>query len=606
MLIAAKRGILLRVAVVSLLALLSANAARATIRYAISLAHPEQHIFAVTMTIPNGSAEVAMPAWNALYQVRDFAYRIRDVRCSVLAAGETGAAQTAAGQACALRKTDKQTWQIVLASGESSSTIHVSYTIEWDVPGPFDSQLNEHHAFVNFAEVLMYVPDRRAEDTEVAFENLPPDWKLIAELPAGPEPNSFTAESYDKLVDAPVELGAFREFEFDRDGAHFRVVVDAQSWSKRDLEDDLRRITGYELGMMGGPPLKEYTFFFHIGPYAEAGGGGMEHSNCTAIAAGSVDSAAATAAHEFFHAWNVKRIRPQSLEPVDYTKEQFTRALWFAEGVTSAYASYTLERTGLWSKQEFYRDLERQIGQLQARPARLWQSVEESSLDTWFDKYDFYGQPDRSISYYNKGQILGVLLDLAIRDATDNHKSLDDVLRLMNDEYAKRGKFYDDSAGVEAAVEEVAGRSFADFFRRYVAGTDELPYGDFLSLAALGLQQQTIRRADLGFYPMPGPDGGVLVSDLTAGSAAQSAGLQAGDVITQLNGKAISRGHRAMWQGLAPGQAITLAVSREGKSFDISYTLGTREETGYSIQELPHPTEKQRRIREGLLHGTTD
>jgi len=227
-------------------------------------------------------------------------------------------------------------------------------------------------------------------------------------------------------------------------------------------------------------------------------------------------------AHEFFHAWNVKRIRPRTLEPVDYAKEQYTRALWFAEGVTSTYGAYTLERTHLWSKDEFYRDVASQITELESRPAHKWQSAEDSSLDAWLEKYDDYNLPARSISYYNKGQILGVMLDLAIRDATDNRKSLDDVIRRMNDEYAKQHKFYDDSEGIRAAVEEVAGTSFEDFFRRYVNGVDEIPFEKFLDMAGLQLRIEGAR----------------------AGGA-------------------------------------------------------------YSITEAGHPTEKQRRIRDGLLRGLT-
>ena len=138
----------------------------------------------------------------------------------------------------------------------------------------------------------MYIPDRRSEDTEVTFADLPADWKLIAELPTGPGANSFAAESYDALVDAPVEAGKFADFAFDNQGAHFRVVVDGAEWNKGRLEDDLKRITAYELRLMDGPPFKEYTFFFHIGAYADVGGGGMEHANSTAIAATSVESAA--------------------------------------------------------------------------------------------------------------------------------------------------------------------------------------------------------------------------------------------------------------------------------------------------------------------------
>ena len=213
----------------------------------------------------------------------------------------------------------------------------------------------------------------------------------------------------------------------------------------------------------------------------------MEHANCTAISAATTKGALEVAAHEFFHVWNVKRIRPQTLEPVDYSREQYTRALWFAEGVTSTYGSYALLRSGISTRGEFYADLAEQINELQSRPARLWQSVEQSSLDAWLEKYDFYSRPDISISYYNKGQILGDLLDLTIRDETDNRRSLDDVLRRMSAEYALRGKFYDDSMGVRRVAEEVAGRDLGEFFSRNVAGVAELPFDKLLAVAGIVL-----------------------------------------------------------------------------------------------------------------------
>ncbi len=490
-----------------LLLLAAARPASATIRYQISLRDEEAHRFHVQMRVPTrgGDVVVALPAWNALYQIRDFSYRVRDVRASFDGSPD---------KMLALRMLDKQTWRISIPSGLAAAgeeAAVVSYSIEWNDPGPFDSQLNTHHAFLNLAEVLMYVPSRRAEDTQVAFEDVPAGWRIAAELAPGASTDSYAAASYDALVDAPVEAGTFSNFVFESGGARFHVVVDAANWNRGRLEESLRRITGYELQLMGGPPFSEYSFLFHIGSYADVGGGGMEHANSTAIAASSGDRAAAVAAHEFFHAWNVKRIRPQSLEPVDYTREQYTRSLWFAEGVTSTYAAYTLERTGLWSKSQFYGDLASQIAELSSRPARLWQSAEESSLEAWFEKYPAYGAADRSISYYDKGQILGVLLDLAIRDATDNHRSLDDVMRRMNVAYAQAGKLYAGSEGIRAAVEEVSGKSFADFFRRYVSGTEEIPYNDFLSLAGLAL------RMDLPLKP----GGSAAIVELPHASARQ-------------------------------------------------------------------------------------
>jgi len=577
---------------------LAARPAAATIDYKISLAHPEKHLFQVEMRVPVPPDQrdliVALPAWNALYQVRDFAYRVRDVRVGKAPARES---------AVTPYKLDKQTWRIPASTAVDGSVV-IEYSISWDESGPFNSQLNARHAFVNFAEILMYVPDRRAEDIEVNFTDVLSDWRSIAELPAGREPHSFTASSYDALVDAPVEIGKFEQFEFDNGDAHFRVVVDSRDWNRALLEDSLKRITGYELKLMGGPPFKEYTFFFHIGTYPDAGGGGMEHANSTAIGGSSVEMVVAIAAHEFFHAWNVKRIRPQSLEPVDYTKEQYSRALWFAEGVTNTYTSFTLQRSGIWTKDKWYADLAQQVCELESRPAHKWQSVEESSLDTWFDKYDAYNLPDRSISYYNKGQLIGDMLDLAIRGANDNRKSLDDVLRSLNED-ARRGKFYDESAGIRSAVEAISGTSFEDFFRRYVSGLDEIPYDQFLVHAGLVLKSESRLSADPGFLVGRSPQGPVVLT-VTSGSAAQAAGLHVDDVLVELNGAPVSGRISAWLRERAPGETIKLKIRRDGQERELTFALGSREENHCTVVELAHPTEKQLRIRAGLLHGTTD
>jgi predicted metalloprotease with PDZ domain len=579
--------------------------AAATIKYHISLKNPEAHLFQVRMEIPPApqGIVIAIPAWNALYQVRDFSYRLRDVEA--VESTEPGAARIP------VQKLDKQTWQVDYPWDGSLSPgakpLVVSYTIEWNDPGPFNSQLDAHHAFVNFAEVLMYLPDRRAEAAVVQFDDVPAGWHAAAELAPLPDASGFSAESYDKLVDAPVELGIFEEFRFDEGATHYRVVVDGKDWHRDRLENYLRHITAYETKLMGGAPFPEYTFFLHIGPYPEVGGGGMEHANCTAISAPSVESAGAIAAHEFFHAWNVKRIRPQTLEPVDFTKEQYTRALWFAEGVTSTYGAYALERSGLETRDQLYAEVASEITELDSRPARLWQSVEESSLDAWLEKYDDYRMADRSISYYNKGEIDGILLDLAIREATDDHKSLDDVMRYMNDVYAKQAKFYDDSASVRQSAEQVAGVKFDDFFRRYVAGTDEIPYGALLAPAGLELKLELRKAADLGFWTAErAPTAPVIISQIVPGEPAEAAGLKAGDVILSVNNQAPPRYFPAWLRDQTAGEKITLHIQRAGKDSDITYVLGTTEEKKYSVVEIGHPSERQKRIREGWLRGQTD
>jgi predicted metalloprotease with PDZ domain len=592
--------------VLAIVLLFCARPASATIAYHISLKNPEQHVFHVSMEIPAAAADqeivVALPAWNALYQVRDFSYRVREVRARNSAA--------AAAAPLPVRMLDKQTWRISLAGASGGAEAHAAtldYSIEWDDPGPFNSQLNPHHAFLNFAEVLMYVPSRRAEDTQVQFDDVPLGWRIAVELAAGAAPNSFVAANYNKLVDAPTEAGKFAEFGFDQAGAHFRVIVDGKEWHRERLESILRDITQYEVHLMGGAPFSQYTFFFHFGPYPEVGGGGMEHSNCTAISTSSGDAAASVTAHEFFHAWNVKRIRPQTLEPVDYTKEMYTRALWFAEGVTSAYGDYTLERSGLWSKDQFYWNLAGEIGELDSRPAHRWQSVEEASLNAWLEGYDEYRLPERSISYYNKGEIVGDMLDLAIRDATDNHKSLDDVLRRMYDVYAQQGRFYDDSQGVEAIAEEVAGAQFDDFFRRYVAGTDEIPYDKFFNAAGLELKVEKRAAPALGFWTSNrSPDAQTRVSQVVPGSAAETAGLQAGDALVTLNGQPMPR-YLPMWlRQHEPGETVTLRVQRDNQELDLKFELGSIDLNKFTLLEMPDATEKQKRVREGWLKGKTD
>jgi predicted metalloprotease with PDZ domain len=573
----------------------AAMPARAEIRYSVSLADRATHKFQVTMTVPDvrGRLVVAMPAWNATYQIRDFAERVEDVRA------------TRAGNEARLpiRDVDQQTWGI-----SGSGTIQISYRIYWNEPGPFSSQLNTHHAFLNFAEILFYVPDRRKETTEVQFTHVPEHWRIALELPAGRCRDCFDAGGYDALADAPAEIGTFVEFRLTAGKAHLRVAMDAMNeaeWSKAAVEQWLRKIVEYETGMMREAPFQEYLFIYHVG--SGAGGGGMEHANGTAIGVRDASQLPAVTAHEFFHLWNVKRIRPQTLEPVDYEHQMWTRALWFAEGVTSTYGAFTMVRSGLWSPEQYASHLAQQITQLQSRPAREWQSVEVASLDTWLDKYPFYRRPDRSISYYNKGELDGILLDILIRDATNNHKSLDDVMRYMNDTFAHRHRFYNDSADIEAAVEHVAGRSFADFFHRYVAGTDEIPWNQMLGRAGLTVKTEAVQVADPGFQWQFAFSGGAPeVSEVEPGGAAERAGLREGDRILAVDGAALPR-YEGLWVSQhQPGDTVVLRVARGARQITLPLTFGAAQQTLYQVEPAPNPSRKQRHIWNGLLHGTTN
>jgi predicted metalloprotease with PDZ domain len=383
------------------------------------------------------------------------------------------------------------------------------------------------------------------------------------------------------------------------------VVVHGDNWKKKQIESDLKRICEYEIKLMGGAPYARYTFILHIGKGAAGAGGGMEHANSTAISVPSGEYLPGLAAHEFFHLWNVKRILPATLYPVDYAKEQYTRALWFAEGVTSTYGAYTLERSGLWTKQQLYHDLGAQITELEGRPANRWQSAEQSSLDAWLEKYSLYNRPESSISYYTKGQVLGVLLDILIRDRTDNGQSLDDVLRAMNAEFAQAGKRYRDSLDIQATVEKIAGASFTEFFNRYVAAADALPYQATLKLAGLVLRETQHKRAALGFYAETAPGGALTIRSVESNGTAAAANLQNGDVIVKWNGGEPPRRSEQWLRQQKPGDELHLRVRRADGESDVNFHLGETTETFYDVAEDGHATEKARHIRDGLLHGVT-
>ena len=580
--------------------LFAARPALATIDYSVSVAHPEKHLFGVTMRVPNVHDRVLlqMPAWNALYQIRDFSSHMMQVT-----------AKDEAGSAVPIVKLDKQTWQVT-----GNGAVTVSYPIFWDEPGPFASQLNPDHAFLNLAMVLLYIPERRGEETRVAFDDMPEGWRVAVELdatgmPAGHRTVAYTAPSYDALVDAPVELGTFDEFRIEAGGRPVRVVVHGDSGDRSRLADALKRIVDYEVSLMDGAPFRAYLFLFHVG--TGFGGGGMEHANCTAISGDVPGQLPVYAAHEFFHAWNVKRIRPQALEPVDFTKEMWTKSLWFAEGVTNTYGAYAMVRTGLWSTQQFYGNLAAQISELQSRPAHRWQSVEQSSLDAWYEKYPMYNRPEESISYYNKGQLVGVMLDILIRDRTDNHASLDDLLRVLNDEFARRGRFYNESEDLRAVAEDVIRRKspaanldLKDFFARYVSGTDEIPFDDLLGRAGWLLKDTGQRRAAFGFAMRREGNAPPSVGGIEAGSTAQQSGLLDGDILLGLNGEPPPRSPERWLRDRQPGERITVKVRRSGQEKELSFVLGRQFEAVYQVVEAPESTEKQRRIRDGILHGS--
>jgi predicted metalloprotease with PDZ domain len=582
-----------------LLACSVAPAQSVPIAYTIGLASPEQHLVEVQIVLPQGAPErdLQMPVWNALYQVRDFSQYVNWLR-----------ATDRSGKALTVREADKSCWRIQGAEGGAI----VQYQIFADAPGPFGAQLNSHHAFFNLAEILMYPVDARNAPIRLRFTDMPAGWRVATPLSSSAD-GQFAAENYDRLVDSPVEISEFQESDFDESGGHFRVIVDADSadYQMDKLTADLRKIVVAAMSWMNDRPFETYTFIYHF-PRGPAGGG-MEHAYSTAIdvnaevAKQDPETLKGVSAHEFFHLWNVKRIRPQTLEPVDYTKENYTRALWFSEGVTSTAEGAIELRAGLVDEKLYLLHLGQEITELERRPARLTQSAEESSLDAWLEGNPYYRRPERSISYYNKGELLGVMLDLSLRDVTHDRASLRELMQWMNSNYAKKGRFFPDSDGVRQAAETVTHSDFGRFFSRYVSGTEEIPWNDFLRSVGLRVETVTTTVSDAGFMGSRNFDGPMVVAAVTSASEAERAGLQVGDTILELQGKPAGQESRQELARLNPGDTVSVKVrGRHGIERELKWKMGGRQEVTYQIKDLDQVTAEQRTRRIAWLKGEAE
>lgn len=565
------------------------------ISYLLDLRKPTSHLVYVKMNVPETHAgtEFQFPTWNNLYQIRDFVRDVQNVQAECNGKPEE------------LNRVDMDTWEAT----QRCSDLELHYAVYANQDNVFSAVLDSQHAFLNFALLLFYLPHDRQQSVRVKFL-LPEGWKLITMLKDGPAPGEYEALDYDRLVDSPAEAGNFQQYDYVQDGATFRIVVDGNGnlYSPKSLVTVIKKITATEIALMQNVPFKRYTFMLF---FPKRGGGGMEHRDGTAISIPAaqmrvgLDGLEAIAAHEFFHLWNVKRIRPQGLEPIDYIHGNDTSDLWFCEGVTSVYAEMVLLRSGLIKKKQFYNHLDDQIAELKSRPARHFQSVEESGREAWLEKYADYSRPQRSISYYNKGEIIGYLLDLGIRRASDNRYSLDDLMRRLDEDFAKRHLFYNDT-DLERIISELAsGFPCKEFFREYIDGTRDLDYAKYLGYAGLELKTETVKEPRLGFQSLQSFIGPVHVESVDPDSNADKAGLRSGDVLLKMDGVELPVTPDRELVYFRPGQRVTFTVQRGAKILKIEFRLGSKNATVYKVKEMQHATHAQLSIRAGWLKGET-
>ena len=570
------------------------------IGYTVSMSKPWTHLLEIRMSVKwaqmPAQTELKMPVWTpGSYLIREFARHVQNF-----------AAKDASGAELAWRKTNKNTWQIDTKGAKEIAITYLVYCNELTVR---TNEVNDEHAFWNNSAALFFVKDQLKAPSTVKV--LPyGNWKIGTGLPAvDGQANTFKAENYDVLYDSPFEVSDFKEISFDVEGKKHRFIMSGEgNYDLNKLVADTAKIVSEAYKIFGEFGYSDYTFIVNL-----RGGGGLEHLNSTALQtnrfAFKPDSRykgfLGLVAHEYFHNFNVKRIRPDALGPFDYENENYTKLLWVAEGGTEYYSNLLLLRAGLMTDKEYLIERAAGIQQLQSRPGRFETSLEDASFDAWIKFY----RPDENavnnqISYYDKGEIVNMMLDVSIRTASAGTKSLDDVMRYLYTEYFKKGKNYS-SEDFQKASEMMAGKSLDDFFAKYVRGKAEIDYSGIVNGIGLELATRELGKNKAYFgADLAEANGNLTIRTLSAASPAYEQGLNTGDQIVAIDGYRASQ--TFMQSYLAerkPSDKIKLTIFRFDKLRDVMFTLGADGRLDYIFAAVAAPTDDQKKLYKQYLNA---
>jgi predicted metalloprotease with PDZ domain len=520
-----------RLLVLLIFAALSGSHARAQdtsapafkVAYRISIREPASHLFEVQLDVTElkgvDHVDFQMPRWSpGRYAVFDFAKNVQEPRAWTTAYCPPPQSKCQRGD-LRVTRLDTQTWRVSGDSIPSLTPIITNVTFTYkvfadDLSGTF-SQLDQRHANFNGGSVFVYVVGHKQDAATLKVE-APSGWKVINARSTRPEQTEFQFPNYDELIDTPTEVAPdFTVQTFDVGGRHFRVVVHSfgdEGGHRDDLVKAVERVVRTEVETMGAPEFEQYTFLFHFDPTARRGDG-MEHLNSTQIIETGplsdreiLQGATATAAHEFFHVWNVKRLRPVGLGPWDFTRPLVTQGLWIAEGFTNYYGKLSLRRAGLWDDEQLLKSYAGTIGGIENAPgSRLTSAVESSILAPFIDRASNDQRTNTQntlVNYYPKGETLAVALDLLIRGRSKGRASLDEVMRQayaefylksQNDSYYLKGRGYTVDE-FQRLASRVAGFDLSDFFTRHVYGVEPPPYDEALSYVGLRMTRTQEQR----------------------------------------------------------------------------------------------------------------
>jgi predicted metalloprotease with PDZ domain len=566
------------------------------IEYTVKVVGGEAQLFHVTTDIDNlrqPSLDLTLPSWMpGLYDEEDYAKNVR--RLSIT---------DGQGKPLAHHMVARQTWRVETAG---VTKLRAEFDYRADTLGVSTAKVGADYAFFTGVQLFLLPEGHARAGGRVRFE-VPAGWAIASALRATADPTVFTAADYDELADAPTQFGHFDVTEFEAGGKpHTLVTTPAGSYPQEGLKEMagmLKRVAEAEGRMFGGLPYDHYTFFYFFTEAGQRPGHAIEHANSFVCFPpegrnATPDGEAWRAAHEIFHAWNVKRIRPAEMWPYDYSRENVTPLLWFSEGVTDYYASKTLLRAGFYDREQFTRSLAAVVGGLEGNEARTYVSPADASITTWLRARTLFPY---DISFYDQGNALGLLLDLSLLRDTKGAAGLDEVMRRLYRDYYGRGRGFTTEDLVKV-VSAVGGKDYGPFFDRYVRGTEPPPYDPNLGLAGYQFEKLVNKLPTLNLRFEPSPQGMKVIPG-GAEAKGDAEGVKVGDWLLSIDGIQVRPDLAGVRERLADkiGQEVPVKVKRGGEEKTFQVKVSSRDDIKYAITELLDVSDEQMSLRKAWM-----
>lgn len=577
-----------------------------SVTYVLSMPEPQTHYFEVEMQIKNSAAvnakknpgyvDIKMPVWTpGSYLIREYAKNVE------------GFTATAAGKPVVSDKIRKNAWRVYSTDNDLTIRYRV-YANELTVRTSF---VDIDHGYVTPAGVFMYVDALKNGSHRVVVQPYK-TWKAVATglKPVAGSGYTYEAPDYDILVDSPIEIGNHKTFTFTAANVPHTVAMYGDvEYNEQRLSADYKRVCETAATVVGEHPCTDYTFIVHHIP---PGGGGLEHLNSTTLETNRLAYSTESnykgfltlVAHEYFHLWNVKRIRPIALGPFDYETENYTHMLWLSEGCTSFYEDYILRRAGFHTPDAYLGIVANDITQIENQPGNRVQPVTESSWDAWIKGYrPNENSSNTTISYYSKGSVLGSLLNLAILAGSNGERNMDDLMRYLYNEYYKKQKRGFTDEEFRRAAEQIAGRPLTDFFTTALNTADPINYNAYFEPVGLQLINVAAKAQD-GYLGAATSvvNGKVTVSGVRRGSAAYTDGLNVGDEIISVNGFRVGDDLLRFIGGRRVGDVVNLLINRSGQLRELPIKLSQNPLVSYRLEPLSTQTEQQKALYNRWLY----